>query len=49
MLIVIVAGLIAVVGVVTAVVDQAQLSSTGDNPTPAARDPRNPAAPAPSN
>ncbi|WP_172730152.1 hypothetical protein [Neorhizobium tomejilense] len=49
MLIVIVAGLVLVVGIVTAVIDQGQMSSVGDHPTPSARDPRNPAAPAPSN
>jgi hypothetical protein len=49
MLIVIVAGLVLVVGIVTAVIDQAQMSSVGDHPTPSARDPQNPAAPAPSN
>ncbi|MBW6425407.1 hypothetical protein KX729_28685 [Rhizobium sp. XQZ8] len=39
---------IVVLAVVIAVVDQAMMSVNGDHPTPAVRDPRNPAAQAPS-
>jgi hypothetical protein len=35
--------------VVLAVVDQTMMSAEGDHPTPAIRDPKKPAAPAPSN
>ncbi|MDR6821077.1 hypothetical protein J2X76_006277 [Neorhizobium sp. 2083] len=43
-----VAGFIIVLTIVIAVVDQAMMSAEGDHPPPAVRDPRNPAAPAPS-
>jgi len=47
-LIVVVAGFVVVLGVVIAIVDQAMMSANGDHPSPAVRDPRNPAAPPPS-
>jgi hypothetical protein len=44
-----VAGFIIALVVVFAVVDQSMMSAEGDHPTPAVRDPKNPAAPAPTN
>jgi hypothetical protein len=44
-----VAGFIVALAVVFAVIDQTTMSAEEDHPTPAVRDPKNPAAPAPSN
>jgi hypothetical protein len=47
-LIAVVAGVVIVLGVLVAIVDQAMMSADGDHPTPAVRDPPNAGAPAPS-
>jgi hypothetical protein len=44
-----VAGFIIVLALGIALTDQLTMSASGDHPTPAVRDPKNPAAPAPSN